>query len=46
MQLMHAGAPAQGNRFRPVPAGPSAVRPRGQQLPVYGGGGPRPAPSR
>ncbi len=44
LQLMHAGALAQGNRFRPVTAGPSAVRPRGEQLANYGGGGAWPVP--
>ncbi|MBT2507212.1 NADH:flavin oxidoreductase [Streptomyces sp. ISL-98] len=44
LQLMHAGALAQGNRFRPDTAAPSAVRPRGEQLANYGGGGPWPVP--
>ncbi|HVL75624.1 MAG TPA: NADH:flavin oxidoreductase [Noviherbaspirillum sp.] len=39
-QLMHAGALAQGNRFRGEPAGPSAVAPKGLQMPFYGGQGP------
>ncbi|WP_037859544.1 NADH:flavin oxidoreductase [Streptomyces sp. SCSIO 75703] len=39
-QLMHAGAQAQGNRFREESVGPSAVAPRGEQLAFYRGGGP------
>ncbi|WP_427307767.1 NADH:flavin oxidoreductase [Cupriavidus sp. H39] len=39
-QLMHAGALSQANRFRDDTVGPSAVQPRGQQMPVYGGKGP------
>ncbi|MBQ0828905.1 NADH:flavin oxidoreductase [Streptomyces sp. RG38] len=39
-QLMHAGAQAQGNRFREESVGPSAVAPRGEQLPFYRGSGP------
>lgn len=39
-QLMHAGALAQVNRFRPDTAGPSAVQPKGMQMPVYAGEGP------
>ncbi|WTL21085.1 hypothetical protein OG329_31450 [Streptomyces sp. NBC_01506] len=31
LRLMHFGALAQGNRFRDRPAGPSAVRPRGER---------------
>ncbi|SOY69517.1 putative NADH:flavin oxidoreductase [Cupriavidus taiwanensis] len=38
-QLMHAGALSQANRFRDHTAGPSAVQPRGRQLPLYGGTG-------
>lgn len=38
-QLMHAGALAQGNRFRYDPAGPSSVQPRGEQMAVYRGRG-------
>jgi len=38
-QLMHAGALAQGNRFRCDPAGPSSVQPRGKQMAVYRGRG-------
>jgi 2,4-dienoyl-CoA reductase-like NADH-dependent reductase (Old Yellow Enzyme family) len=44
LQLMHAGALAQGNRFRDRTAGPSAIRPRGRQLSNYGGSGPWPSP--
>ncbi|MDT0492511.1 NADH:flavin oxidoreductase [Streptomyces griseus] len=44
LQLMHAGALAQGNRFRDRAAGPSAVRPMGEQLAKYRGGGPWPVP--
>jgi 2,4-dienoyl-CoA reductase-like NADH-dependent reductase (Old Yellow Enzyme family) len=44
LQLMHAGALSQGNRFRDRTAGPSAIRPRGEQLANYGGAGPWPVP--
>ncbi len=44
LQLMHAGAVAQGNRFRDRAAGPSAVRPLGEQLAKYRGGGRWPVP--
>nr|WP_202484039.1 NADH:flavin oxidoreductase [Streptomyces sp. SID8359] len=44
LQLMHAGALAQGNRFRDRSAGPSAVRPKGEQLDKYRGSGPWPVP--
>ncbi|WP_430479029.1 NADH:flavin oxidoreductase [Streptomyces sp. P11-1] len=44
LQLMHAGALAQGNRFRDRTAGPSAVRPKGEQLDKYRGSGPWPVP--
>lgn len=43
-QLMHAGAQAQGNRFRQATVGPSAVAPRGEQLSFYRGSGPYPTP--
>ncbi|MER2252766.1 NADH:flavin oxidoreductase [Methylorubrum podarium] len=43
-QLMHAGALSQGNRFRDATVGPSAVRPRGQQMAFYYGQGPYPTP--
>lgn len=43
-QLMHAGALSQFNRFRDHTAGPSAVRPLGQQMALYRGEGPYPAP--
>ncbi|QET05290.1 NADH:flavin oxidoreductase [Cupriavidus pauculus] len=43
-QLMHAGALAQGNRFRADTIGPSAVTPRGQQMTVYAGNGPYATP--
>lgn len=39
-QLMHAGALSQGNRFRSDTAGPSAVRPKGEQMKFYHGDGP------
>lgn len=39
-QLMHAGALSQANRFRSDTAGPSAVQPKGLQMPIYGGEGP------
>ncbi|AQQ55066.1 oxidoreductase [Planococcus lenghuensis] len=38
-QLMHAGALSQGNRFNEQTAGPSAVKPKGEQLGFYGGQG-------
>ncbi|MEV5258244.1 NADH:flavin oxidoreductase [Streptomyces anulatus] len=44
LQLMHAGAVSQGNRFRDRAAGPSAVRPLGEQLAKYRGSGPWPVP--
>lgn len=36
-QIMHAGAISQGNRFRDSTVGPSAVRPKGQQMSFYYG---------
>lgn len=39
-QLMHAGALSQGNRFVQQSAGPSAVRPKGEQMKFYYGNGP------
>ncbi|MEV8634731.1 NADH:flavin oxidoreductase [Streptosporangium sp. NPDC051023] len=39
-QLMHAGAISQGSNYRSDTAGPSALRPRGVQMPEYGGRGP------
>ncbi|WP_431933874.1 tRNA-dihydrouridine synthase [Nonomuraea jabiensis] len=44
LQLMHAGALSQGNRYRDDTAAPSAVPPRGQKMPEYGGHGPWPTP--
>ncbi|MEV4220454.1 NADH:flavin oxidoreductase [Nonomuraea sp. NPDC049725] len=44
LQLMHAGALSQGNPYRAGTAGPSAVRPRGEMLPEYGGSGRWPTP--
>ncbi|MET9249317.1 NADH:flavin oxidoreductase [Nonomuraea sp. NPDC003709] len=44
LQLMHAGALSQGNRYRDDTAAPSAVPPRGQKMPEYGGYGPWPTP--
>jgi len=38
-QLMHAGALAQGNRFRGDTAGPSSVQPKGEQMALYRGRG-------
>ncbi|MFI6979009.1 tRNA-dihydrouridine synthase [Embleya sp. NPDC050154] len=40
LQLMHAGALSQGNHYRTETLGPSAVRPRGEKMPEYGGSGP------
>jgi 2,4-dienoyl-CoA reductase-like NADH-dependent reductase (Old Yellow Enzyme family) len=39
VQLMHAGALSQGNRFTSETAGPSTVKPKGEQLSFYGGEG-------
>jgi 2,4-dienoyl-CoA reductase-like NADH-dependent reductase (Old Yellow Enzyme family) len=44
-QLMHAGALSQGNPHRPGTVGPSAVQPRGEMMPEYGGSGPWPVPA-
>ncbi|GLK80090.1 NADH:flavin oxidoreductase [Methylopila turkensis] len=44
-QLMHAGALSQGNRFRPTTVGPSAIRPKGEQMAFYRGEGRYPTPS-
>src|SRR5690606_16240367 len=44
LQLMHAGALSQGNRYRDDTAGPSAVPPLGEKMPEYGGHGPWPTP--
>jgi 2,4-dienoyl-CoA reductase-like NADH-dependent reductase (Old Yellow Enzyme family) len=38
-QLMHAGALSQGNRFRTHTVGPSAIRPKGEQMGFYYGEG-------
>lgn len=39
-QLMHAGSQSQGNPHTTITWGPSAVRPKGEQLPMYRGAGP------
>jgi 2,4-dienoyl-CoA reductase-like NADH-dependent reductase (Old Yellow Enzyme family) len=39
-QLMHAGALSQGNVYRSETVGPSAVRPKGEQMKFYFGEGP------
>ncbi len=39
-QLMHAGGQAQGNRYTDETIAPSAIAPKGEQLPFYGGSGP------
>ncbi|MEV4113827.1 NADH:flavin oxidoreductase [Nonomuraea sp. NPDC049695] len=44
LQLMHAGALSQGNRYRTGTAAPSAVAPRGEMMPLYGGSGEWPTP--
>jgi 2,4-dienoyl-CoA reductase-like NADH-dependent reductase (Old Yellow Enzyme family) len=44
VQLMHAGALSQGNRFTKETLGPSAVQPKGEQMGFYGGEGPFPMP--
>lgn len=41
---MHAGALTQGNRFRDETIAPSAVKPKGEQLTIYGGEGQYPMP--
>jgi 2,4-dienoyl-CoA reductase-like NADH-dependent reductase (Old Yellow Enzyme family) len=43
-QIMHAGALRQGNPYREASVGPSAIRPKGQQMQFYYGEGPYPAP--
>ncbi len=43
-QLMHAGSQSQGNNHVDFTWGPSAVRPRGQQVGMYRGSGPYPIP--
>ncbi len=43
-QLMHAGAIAQHNRHSGETVGPSAVRPKGTQMTIYGGAGPYQTP--
>lgn len=43
-QLMHAGALSQGNPYRGGTVGPSAVRPKGQQMTFYRGTGDYPVP--
>ncbi|WP_226480739.1 NADH:flavin oxidoreductase [Natrinema amylolyticum] len=44
-QLMHAGALSQGNRYTDETVGPSAVRPKSEQLEMYGGEGEFPEPT-
>ncbi|WP_398483190.1 NADH:flavin oxidoreductase [Tardiphaga sp.] len=44
-QLMHAGALSQGNPHRNGSVGPSAVRPKGQQMAFYRGSGDYAVPS-
>lgn len=44
IQLMHAGALTQGNRFRSETIAPSAIQPKGEQLSIYGGNGSYPCP--
>ncbi|MGW1677257.1 oxidoreductase [Saccharopolyspora sp. NPDC002376] len=38
LQLMHAGALSQHNRYRTTTIAPSAVAPKGAKMPAYGGG--------
>lgn len=40
VQLMHAGALSQANRFRDETVGPSAITSKGKQMGVYRGNGP------
>ncbi|MCZ6763362.1 MAG: NADH:flavin oxidoreductase, partial [Alphaproteobacteria bacterium] len=44
-QLLHAGALAQGNTHADRTIAPSAVQPKGEQLPHYGGAGLYPTPT-
>jgi 2,4-dienoyl-CoA reductase-like NADH-dependent reductase (Old Yellow Enzyme family) len=44
-QIMHAGALSQGNQFKTETIGPSAVKPKGEQLSFYGGNGEFPVPN-
>jgi 2,4-dienoyl-CoA reductase-like NADH-dependent reductase (Old Yellow Enzyme family) len=44
IQLMHAGAISQGNRFMKETAGASVVQPKGKQMKFYGGDGLFPIP--
>jgi 2,4-dienoyl-CoA reductase-like NADH-dependent reductase (Old Yellow Enzyme family) len=43
-QLMHGGSQSQGNIHSSATLAPSAVRPKGEQLPMYRGSGPYPMP--
>lgn len=43
-QLMHAGSQSQGNPHTAATWGPSAVRPKSEQLAMYRGSGPYPIP--
>jgi 2,4-dienoyl-CoA reductase-like NADH-dependent reductase (Old Yellow Enzyme family) len=43
-QLMHAGALSQGNYYKNETIAPSAVKPKGEQLAMYGGDGEFPVP--
>jgi 2,4-dienoyl-CoA reductase-like NADH-dependent reductase (Old Yellow Enzyme family) len=43
-QLLHAGSQSQGNPHTTMTLAPSAVRPKGEQLPMYRGSGPFPTP--
>jgi 2,4-dienoyl-CoA reductase-like NADH-dependent reductase (Old Yellow Enzyme family) len=45
-QLMHAGALSQGNVYRTHTVGPSAIRPKGNQMKFYFGDGPFPEPKQ
>ncbi|MFM0547323.1 NADH:flavin oxidoreductase [Paraburkholderia strydomiana] len=45
-QLMHAGALSQGNVYRNHTVGPSAVRPKGEQMTFYWGEGLYPEPNQ
>ncbi|MFM0216573.1 MULTISPECIES: NADH:flavin oxidoreductase [Paraburkholderia] len=45
-QLMHAGALSQGNVYRNHTVGPSAVRPKGEQMTFYWGEGLYPEPKQ
>ncbi|WP_277468305.1 MULTISPECIES: NADH:flavin oxidoreductase [unclassified Paenibacillus] len=46
VQLMHAGAQSQGNRYKSEVIAPSDIRAKGEQLPFYVGEGPYKTPKK